>query len=134
MNRAAAAARGEAERKVKEAALARKRARDLLDRSLVVCEKEKGVGTAIIPFVGTEAKKKVCRTGVSVQKRVQEREREKWKRFSEPIGSEILVGGDEKIKGNLNSDVRDGGGMEDEEKKGIVVVVSGEMTEIRKQE
>lgn len=140
MNRAAANLRNEAEKKVKEAAVARKRARDMLDRSLAVCEKEKGrvkesVGTEVLPVVATEAKRKVCRPAVSVQKRAQERERERWKRFSDPIGlvnrPAVVVGGSEKIKGHLNSDGREGV-VKDEEEKGIVV--SGEMTEIGKQE
>lgn len=142
MSRAAASMRSEAEKKAREAVAARKRARDVLERSLAVCEKERGrgrgreeVGTEIVPVVEREEKKKVCRQGVSVQKRVQEREREKWRRFSEPIGlvnrPAILAGGGEKIKGHLNSGWREGG-VKEEEEKGIVV--SGGMSEIGKQE
>ncbi|XP_020586546.1 uncharacterized protein LOC110028861 [Phalaenopsis equestris] len=155
MSRAAVLARADAEKKVKEAALARKRARDMLHRSLFIFEKENekirdSVRTAVAPVVSVanvapkvevaEPKKKVPRpsctvkAGSVVQKRVQDREREKWKRFSEPIGlvngPALVVDGNEKIKGYLNSDAKDGL-VKDEEKKGIL---SGSFTEIDKQE
>lgn len=135
--------------------MAKKRAREMLDRSLVIFEKEKekikdSVRTAVAPVLVagtaaakvevTEPKKKVSRPSCTVtasavvQKRVQDREREKWKRFSEPVGlvnrSALVLGGDEKIKGQFNSDVKDIV-VRDDEKKGIV---SGSLNERGKQE
>ncbi|KAI0488468.1 hypothetical protein KFK09_028301 [Dendrobium nobile] len=162
MCRAASLARAEAEKKVKEAALARKRARDMLDKSLVISEKENekikdSVRTAMAPvaFAATaaaaakmevvEPNKKAPRpsaprqsgmviAGAVVQKRAHDREREKWKRFNEPIGmvnrSSLFVGGNENIKGHLNLDVKDSMVKDETEKNGIV---SGSPTEIAKQ-
>ena len=98
MSRAAAAARVEAERKVKEAAMARKRAREMLETACVVSKKEKEKQakveqeTALVSKPEeVEPKKKILQPSGTVaavlaaQKRIQNREREKLKKFHDPL-------------------------------------------------
>ncbi|PKA65674.1 hypothetical protein AXF42_Ash013088 [Apostasia shenzhenica] len=142
MTRAAALARADAEKKVKEAALAKKRARDMLDMALSISEKEnekmkESVKTTAVASVATSAaaaeemmlepKKKPARLNsavtpsVAAQKRVQNREREKWMRFSEPVASvNRPTPGIEKeiFKGKLNSVVK-GNEVKDKKEKGM---------------
>ncbi|KAG0477648.1 hypothetical protein HPP92_012367 [Vanilla planifolia] len=96
MSRAVALAKSDAEKKVKEAALARKRARDMLESALVISKKDKmyfvesaaasSTDTAEVEISGP--KKKASRpssaaTTIVAHKRAKNRNREKWMRFSE---------------------------------------------------
>ncbi|XP_072984249.1 uncharacterized protein [Typha latifolia] len=99
MNRAMVSARLEAERKAKEAALSRKRAKESIEKFISISKKErektnavKGSGKAApAAEVVDTPKKKMARpnsavaaaAAVAAQKRVQNREREKWMRFHE---------------------------------------------------
>ncbi|XP_026660667.1 uncharacterized protein LOC120103982 [Phoenix dactylifera] len=98
MSRAAAAARAEAERKVKEAVMARKRAREMLETACVVSKREKEkevkveLGTALVSKPEeVEPKKKMLQPSRTVaavlaaQKRIQNREREKLRKFHDPL-------------------------------------------------
>ncbi|XP_008805072.2 uncharacterized protein LOC103718161 [Phoenix dactylifera] len=97
MSRAAVAARAEAERKVREAALSRKRAREMLERvfTLSKMEKEKKMKEAneavVVPVPEvTEPKKKMPKLSSTVftmvgQKSVQNRDTDRWMKFQEPV-------------------------------------------------
>lgn len=99
MTRAAVAARADAERKAREAALARKRAREMLERVFSLSKKarlekkvETGVGMVSSVPEAVEQKKKMPKP--SEQRRGHSREAEKWRRFQEPIpmGHRPVVG------------------------------------------
>lgn len=97
MSRAAVAARAEAERKVREAALARKRAREMLERvfTLSKIEKEKKKKEAneavLVPVPEVaEPKKKMPKLSSTVaamvgQKGVQNRDTDRLMKFQEPV-------------------------------------------------
>ncbi|XP_073106800.1 uncharacterized protein [Elaeis guineensis] len=101
MSRAAAAARAEAERKVREAALARKRAREMLERvfTLSKMEKEKKKKEAneavVVPVPEVaETKKKMPKLSSTVaavvgQKSVQNRDTDRWMKFQEPVATAL---------------------------------------------
>ncbi|KAJ0978673.1 hypothetical protein J5N97_014147 [Dioscorea zingiberensis] len=109
MTRAAVAARVDAERKAREAALARKRAREMLERVFSLSKKvrlEKKVesGVAMVSGVleAVEQKKKMPKP--SEQRRGHSRDAEKWRRFQEPIPMvqrPVVGNGDsDKLKGS----------------------------------
>ncbi|XP_008809536.2 uncharacterized protein LOC103721210 [Phoenix dactylifera] len=97
MSRAVVASRAEVERKVKEAALARKRAREMLETvfTLSKIEKERkkkeANEAAVVPLPEVvEAKEKIPKLGSTVaanvgQKRVQNRDTDRWMKFQEPM-------------------------------------------------
>ncbi|CAL9782948.1 unnamed protein product [Musa acuminata subsp. burmannicoides] len=99
MGRAAAATRADAERKVREAAVARKRAREALEKVLLLSQTEKEKKNKETDHIAApdprpevmDPKKKMPKLSSTVaamvgQKRVQNRERDRWMRFQEPIG------------------------------------------------
>ncbi|KAG6518977.1 hypothetical protein ZIOFF_022464 [Zingiber officinale] len=96
MSRAASSAKADADRKVKEAAIARKRAREALERVtfLSKSEKEKKKSEADLnaslsskPEVVDHKKKmpKLNNTVATMVAKIPNRERDRWMRFQEPI-------------------------------------------------
>ncbi|KAG1365025.1 hypothetical protein COCNU_12G000250 [Cocos nucifera] len=97
MNRAAVALRAEAERKVREAALSRKRAREMLETVFTLSKMEKerkkkeANEAAVVPMPEVvEARDKIPKLGGTVaanvgQKRVQNRDTNRWTKFEEPM-------------------------------------------------
>ncbi|RWW21391.1 hypothetical protein BHE74_00026973 [Ensete ventricosum] len=99
MGRAASSTRADAERKVREAAVARKRAREALEKVLLLSQTEKEKKNKETDHIAApdprpevmDPKKKMPKLSSTVaamvgQKRVQNRERDRWMRFQEPIG------------------------------------------------
>lgn len=106
--------------------MARKRAREMLDRSWIVAQQEKKKMIQE-PLRITWTADADDGDKKAAQRRDRDREGEKWRRFSEPVGlvsrSAMAVSGNEKIKGKLNSEVGDEGVGKDENgmwKKGVV--------------
>lgn len=139
MSRAAAAARSEAERKVKEAALARKRARDMLEAATIVFRKEKEKEAEAEPEKEEmEPNKKMPQPSSTLTpvlvtpKMVQNREKGKLRRFHEPIPADQVpaqgTAGNDKSGGTSVAGLKD---VEDnvkdhveheEEKKGLLLI------------
>ncbi|WOL16412.1 hypothetical protein Cni_G25199 [Canna indica] len=100
IGRAVVSARADTERKVREAAVAKKRAREALERVLLLSQAEKElkkkndanlISTAIPKSEVMDQKKKMPKLSSTVvamvaQKRIQIRERDRWMKFQEPIG------------------------------------------------
>ncbi|KAK8914494.1 hypothetical protein KSP39_PZI023882 [Platanthera zijinensis] len=116
----------------------------MLDRSLTISEKEKekikDPLRIAVTAAADDANKKAAPRPINslscavtagsavAHRREQDREREKWKRFSEPVGlvnrSIMAVSVNEKIKGNMNSEVREDGVEKDEKGKKSLVLDS----------
>lgn len=150
MSKAAAQVRSEAERKVLEAVKVRKRAREMLEKALVICKKETErnerkaamaaaaatlkttpkpmPAAAVSAAAAEEPKRKFGKVGPGSveQKRVQSREIEKWMRFHEPIPMQAGQGKGEKDKSKVGvpveamSRVPNTMGLEDKGKKGNI--------------
>ncbi|KAG6501129.1 uncharacterized protein LOC121997667 [Zingiber officinale] len=110
MKRAAACARVEAERKVKDAIIARTKAKDMLERAALISHKESEkvhgandsnnkLRTPMAAAVNPEKKMKAPNSNspssnegskpmAAEQRRIHSREREKWMRMHEPISTE----------------------------------------------
>ncbi|CAL9096316.1 unnamed protein product [Musa textilis] len=115
MGRVAACTRADAERKTKEAVVARKRAREALEKVLLLSQSEKEKKNRVADQIAApspqpqvvDSKKKMPKLSSTVaamvgQKRVQNRERDRWMRFQEPIGmGQTLVQGTDKNKVDL---------------------------------
>lgn len=115
IGRAAACTRADAERKTKEAVVARKRAREALEKVLLLSQSEKEKKNRVAYQIAApspkpqvvDSKKKMPKLSSTVaamvgQKRVQNKERDRWMRFQEPIGMEQTpVQGTDKNKVDL---------------------------------